>query len=76
MTDDAEPKGWAEAILSDPIPPWAIRQGIEAAGLTQASFADKMGLSLRAIQYYVAGERAVSGPAAIAARVILEASNG
>jgi len=62
---------WREMLSLDPIEPFALRAAISESGMTQAEFADKMGLSLRAVQYYVAGQRRVSGPTAKLARMLL-----
>lgn len=62
---------WREFLDKDQIPPWALRRGIQAAGLTQAGFAKKVGVTARQVRRWLAGDQPCSGSSAVAARMIL-----
>lgn len=62
---------WRDFLDHDPIPAWALRLGIQAAGFTQAQFAEQIATSERTVRYWLAGERNCSGPTAIAVRMVL-----
>lgn len=62
---------WTSYIEADPIPDWALKAAISERGLTQAGFADQMGVALRTVQDWAGGRRNCSGPTAKMARMIL-----
>lgn len=52
------------------MPPAALREWRKRLGLSQRGAADALGLSLRAVQNYEAGERTIPKPVALACAAI------
>ena len=57
-------------ITSDPIPPEDLRDLLAAMDVTQFEFATMLGVHLRTLQRYLAGDIPLTGSAAVATRMI------
>ena len=53
--------------------PTEFREARKALGKTQAAMADALEVTLRAVQWWEAGDREVPGPARVALRLMLQA---
>jgi len=57
-------------ITSDPIPPEDLRDLLAAMNVTQLEFATMLGVHLRTLQRYLAGDIPLTGSAAALTRVL------
>ena len=57
-------------ITSDPIPPEDLRDLLAAMDVTQLEFATMLGVHLRTLQRYLAGDIPLTGSAAALTRVL------